>query len=63
MMNLFDVVELAVDLPEEGLRAGAVGTIVDDYAGSAAFEVEFTDGDGRTLALSTLRAGQLRERG
>ncbi|HEV7651757.1 MAG TPA: DUF4926 domain-containing protein [Actinophytocola sp.] len=62
-MNLYDVVELAVDLPDEGLRAGAVGTIVDDYAGSGEFEVEFTDDAGRTLALTALRADQLRARG
>jgi hypothetical protein len=62
-MNLYDVVELAVDLPDEGLHAGAVGTIVDDYAGSDEFEVEFTDESGRTLALTALRADQLRARG
>jgi uncharacterized protein DUF4926 len=62
-MNLYDVVELAVDLPDEGLRAGAVGTIVDDYAGSDEFEVEFADESGRTLALTALRADQLRARG
>jgi hypothetical protein len=62
-MNLYDVVELAEDLPNEGLRAGATGAIVDDYPGSADFEVEFTDDDGRTLALTTLRGDQLRPRG
>ena len=62
-MNLYDVVELAEDLPDEGLRAGTLGTIVDDYPGSADFEVEFADGDGRTLALLTLRGDQLRPRG
>jgi hypothetical protein len=62
-MNLYDVVELAVDLPDEGLRAGAAGTIVDDYPGSADFEVEFVDDDGRTLALLTLPGDQLRPRG
>lgn len=61
-MNLYDVVELAVDLPAEGLRAGAIGTIVDDYAGTAEYEVEFTDDDGRTVALTALRADQLRPR-
>jgi uncharacterized protein DUF4926 len=62
-MNLYDVVELTVDLPDEGLHAGAIGTIVDDYAGSEDFEVEFTDDAGRTLALTTLRGDQLRARG
>ncbi len=62
-MELYDVVELAVDLPEDGLRAGAVGTIVDAYAGSDEFEVEFTDDDGRTVALTAVRGDQLRARG
>lgn len=61
-MKLHDVVELAVDLPDEGLRAGAIGAIVDEYADSASFEVEFTDDDGRTVALTALRADQLRPR-
>ncbi len=58
-MKLFDVVELVVDVPEEGLRAGAVGTIVDEYTESQQFEVEFTDGNGRTIALMALRSDQL----
>lgn len=61
-MNLYQVVELAVDLPHEGLRAGAVGTIVDDYLGSLEYEVEFTDDEGRTVALTALRPDQLRPR-
>jgi hypothetical protein len=60
MMHLYDVVELAVDLPDRGLRAGATGAIVDEYPGSTNYEVEFTDDDGRTLALLTLPADHLR---
>jgi hypothetical protein len=62
-MKLFDVVKLAVDVPEEGLQAEAVGTIVDEYAGSQEFEVEFTDGNGRTIALTALRIDQLQPGG
>lgn len=44
-MKLFDVVRLTSDLPEDGLRAGAEGTIVEVYEQpEAAYEVEFTDG-------------------
>jgi hypothetical protein len=57
-MKLYDVVELAVDLPDDGLRAGAIGTIVDEYPES--YEVEFADDDGRTIALTALRPEQLR---
>jgi len=59
-MKLYDVVELAVDVPADGLVAGAVGTIVDEYAGTDSYEVEFTDDDGTTIALTALRADQLR---
>ena len=45
-MNLYDVVELAVDLPEKGLEAGMIGTVVDIYDEPLAFEVEFDDEEG-----------------
>lgn len=61
-MNVYQVVELAVDLPHERLRAGIVGTIVDDYPDSPEYEVEFADDQGRTVALTALRADQLRLR-
>jgi hypothetical protein len=59
-VTLLDVVELVVDLPEEGLAAGAIGTIVDEYPDPAGFEVEFVDADGRTRALTVLRPDQVR---
>jgi hypothetical protein len=41
----FDVVRLTSDLPEEGLQAGAEGTIIEVYEKpEPAYEVEFTDG-------------------
>jgi hypothetical protein len=44
-VKLFDVVRLTSDLPEEGLRAGAEGTIVEVYERpEPAYEVEFADG-------------------
>jgi hypothetical protein len=57
----FDLVALIDDLPAEGLAAGAVGTIVhvhDDP--EPAYEVEFTDAEGRTTALTTLHPDQVR---
>jgi hypothetical protein len=51
---LFDVIELAVDIPERGLRAGMQGTIVDCHAGEA-YEVEFMSETGETLDLLALR--------
>ena len=58
-----DVVVLTRDLPEHGLRAGDVGTAVHVYADGKAYEVEFSTGSGRTLALETLEAKDLRPLG
>jgi hypothetical protein len=61
-MELYEVVELVVDLPEDGLMAGTIGTIVDEYPDSGEYEVEFADKNGRTVALTTLRPEQIRSR-
>ena len=58
-INLLDVVALTVDLPEVNLRRGQVGTIVDILASGAAFEVEFSDRQGRTYASLGLRPDQM----
>ncbi|MEG4090981.1 DUF4926 domain-containing protein [Microcoleus sp. Pol12B4] len=47
-IKLLDVVALTVDLPEYNLWRGQVGTVVELLADSAAFEVEFSDRNGRT---------------
>ena len=59
-MKLYDVVVLIEDLPEEGLRSGQVGTVVEIYEDPPAFEVEFDDEDGVQLALLALRPEQIR---
>jgi hypothetical protein len=58
-IKLLDMVALTVDLPEVNLRRGQVGTIVDILADGAAFEVEFSDRQGRTYASLGLRPEQL----
>lgn len=57
--KLFDVVALTVDLPEDNLLSGQVGTIVEVYNDGEAFEVEFVDKDGHTYGLLTLYPEQL----
>ncbi|GAA4394337.1 hypothetical protein GCM10023147_26260 [Tsukamurella soli] len=48
------------DLPADGLTAGTLGTIVHVYDDHT-FEVEFvTAGGGRTLAVTTVDAADLR---
>jgi Domain of unknown function (DUF4926) len=55
--ELFDVVELLVNLPEPGLQLGAQGAIVEVYP-DRSYEVEFTNGSGETIALVALMAAQ-----
>ena len=58
-IKLLDVVALTVDLPEYNLWHGQVGTVVEILAGGQAYEVEFSDRDGRTYESLGLRSDQL----
>ena len=58
-IKLFDVVALTHDLPEHNLWRGQVGTVVEILANGDAFEVEFSDRDGRTYESLGFRAPQL----
>ena len=51
---------LKTDLTSEGLQAGDVGTIVHVYSDGQAYEVEFVTLQGRTAAVVTLDASQVR---
>jgi len=57
-IELLDVVALARDMPEAGLRRGQVGTVVEVLPPDA-FEVEFSDDDGRAYASLAVRADRL----
>lgn len=57
-MKLLDAIALIGDLPDLGLYRGQAGTIVEVYE-PGVFEVEFSDTQGRTYALETLRHDQL----
>ena len=59
MINLLDVVALTENLPEDNLWRGQVGTVVDILADGAAYEVEFSDRDGRTYESLGLRPNQI----
>lgn len=56
----FDSAVLTRDLPEHGLKAGDVGTVVHCYESGQGFEVEFVSADGRTVAALTLTAAEVR---
>ena len=54
-----ETVALREDLPNYGLVAGDIGTIVFVHRGGEGYEVEFTDADGTTLAVQTLLPEQV----
>jgi hypothetical protein len=58
-IKLLDVVALTVDLPEHNLWRGQVGTVVEILADGSAFEVEFSDREGRTYESLGLRSDQI----
>ncbi|MDE0142563.1 MAG: DUF4926 domain-containing protein [Caldilineaceae bacterium] len=57
--KLLDMVALTTDLPELNLSRGQVGTVVEVLARGFAFEVEFSDPEGRALETVALRPDQL----
>ena len=57
MPDLFDVVDVIVDIPERGLRAGMQGTIVECHPNDA-YEVEFTNEGGETVDFLALYPAQ-----
>lgn len=58
-VKLLDVVALVVDFPQYNLWRGQVGTVVETLAEGTAFEVEFSDRNGRTYESLGLRPEQI----
>ncbi len=59
-MKELEPVVLTDDLPEYGLQAGDIGTVVLIHRGGAGYEVEFATLEGETIAVATLPASQVR---
>ena len=59
MFKLLDTVVLDRDLPEQGLRRGDLGAVVDVYD-PRGLEVEFVLASGRTQAIVTLDLADVR---
>lgn len=58
--EVFEVVVLAEDLPEEGLTKGMLGAIVLIHEKPyLAYMVEFVDDQGRTIAMPDLLPEQI----
>ena len=60
MIKEHDCVVLTKNLPEEGLEAGDIGTVVHIHKGGEGYEVEFMTLTGDTVAVVTLLPTQLR---
>jgi hypothetical protein len=60
MIKEHDCVVLTKDLPEEGLLAGDIGTVVHIHNAGEGCEVEFMTLTGDTIAIVTLLSSQVR---
>jgi hypothetical protein len=60
MIKEHERVVLKAPVPAERLEAGDMGTVVHLYRDGLAYEVEFTTLEGKTAAVVTLEASQVR---
>lgn len=64
-LEMFQRAILTSDIPKEGLRAGDVGTVVDEHTAPGVrekgYSVEFFDMTGRTVAVVTVPESSLRK--
>jgi len=60
MIREHDIVVLTDDVPEEGLTAGDVGTVVHIHNNGEGYEVEFMTLTGQTIAVASLFARHVR---
>ena len=60
MIKEHDTVVLTKDVPNEGLTAGDVGTVVHVHNNGAGYEVEFMTLTGQTIAVASLLSEQVR---
>ena len=60
MIREHDTVVLVTAVPGEGLLPGDVGTVAHVYRDGQAYEVEFMTLEGKTAAVITLEASQVR---
>jgi hypothetical protein len=63
-LKLYQSAILTADVPDEGLYAGDVGTVVEEHrvpgVSEPGYSVEFFDMTGRTVAVVTIPASSLR---
>ena len=61
--KILEIVALNHEISEYGLAEGETGTIVDVYNAGVAYEVEFVNPKGETIALLTLDPSDLHSLG
>jgi len=59
MIRELDMVALTRDIDEHALKQGDIGAVVHKY-GKEGFEVEFVTAEGKSIAVLTLREGDVR---
>lgn len=59
MIKELDMVALKKDVEDHGLKRGDIGAVIHKY-GSEGFEVEFMTAEGKTIAVLTLKKGDVR---
>ena len=57
-IKILDVVALTEPMPDNGLRRGEVGTVVDQWK-DGIFEVEFSDDTGKAYAFAAVPTEKL----
>lgn len=60
MIKEHECIVLLQDIPENGLKAGDIGTVMHVHKGGTGYEVEFMTLAGDTVAIVTLLPAQLR---
>lgn len=58
-IKVLDTVVLEKDMPDHGLQRGDIGAVVEVYDPDG-LEIEFVTGSGKTQALVTLNASDVR---
>ena len=60
MFEELDTIVLKSDIKEHGLEKGDIGTVVHVYDSGKAVEAEFATAEGKTVAVLTLNANDVR---
>ena len=60
MIKQYEEVVLLIDRPSEDLLKGDVGVVVEIYGDNEGYEVEFMTKEGKTVAVVTLIANEIR---